>query len=51
VAETPPISKWKCWHARAIFRPELMNPIKGEQLLTQLNWRAASDKYATQKKV
>jgi hypothetical protein len=39
VAETPQISKWKCWRARAILRPELMNPIKGEHLLTQLNWR------------
>jgi len=39
VAETPQISKWKYRHARVILRPERMNRIREEQLLTQLNWR------------
>jgi hypothetical protein len=51
VAETPQISKWKCWHARAILRPERMNPIKGEQLLTQLNWRYAAKQFDPTRKI
>jgi nitroreductase len=51
VAETPQISKWKCWHAPAILRPERMNPIKGEQLLMQLNWRYAVKHFDPTRKI
>ena len=45
------ISKWKRFGVGAFCIEKIMNPIKGEQLLPQLNWRWATKKFDPARKI
>jgi hypothetical protein len=49
--ERPQISKWKSSERLARCAGTIMHPIKGEQLLTQLNWRDATKQFDPARKI